>query len=81
MNGCPRFMFSFEFSDSKPLQGYIFFPIRGQNGREKKSDFEKQGKKIKDEKGRKIKKKEEKRIGDKTRDKSLNTSHRKGKFE
>ena len=37
-------------------QGYIFFPIRGQMGREKKSAFEKEGKKIKDGKGRKMKK-------------------------
>ena len=39
-------------------QGYIFFPIRGQMGRGKKSAFEKEGKKIKDEKGRKKKKRE-----------------------
>ena len=39
-------------------QGYIFLPIRGQMGREKKSAFEKEGKKIKDEKGRKKKKRE-----------------------
>ena len=40
------------------IQGYIFLPIRGQMGREKNSAFEKEGKKIKDEKGRKKKKRE-----------------------
>ena len=39
--------------DLEREQGYIFFPIRGQMGREKKSAFEKEGKKIKDGKGRK----------------------------
>ena len=46
------------FCSFSKIQGYIFLPIRGQMGREKKSAFEKGGEKIKDEKGRKKKKRE-----------------------
>ena len=47
----------------RAIQGYIFLPIRGQMGREKKSAFRKRGKKIKDEKGSKKKKRKGKRKG------------------
>ena len=44
-------------------QGYIFFPIRGQMGRKKKSAFEKEGKKSRMKKEEKRKKGKGKRKG------------------
>ena len=46
-------------------QGYIFLPIRGQMGREKKSAFEKEGKKSRMKKEEKRKKGKGKRKGEK----------------
>ena len=46
-------------------QGYIFLPIRGQMGREKKSAFEKEGKKSRMKKEEKRKKGKGKRKGGK----------------
>ena len=58
----------------KYQQGYIFFPIRGQMGREKKSAFEKEGKKSR-------MKKEEKRKKGKGKSKGGKKGRKRGKKE